>query len=156
MTGSYFWWRDYIKMAAAESMECDDFLQFQDALKRMRILDDKIIYMLNASIPTDSFKVQVDPSSSCKELYDQLKKNYDNREFAIKGCITVSADRVRGLKEQREKNDDSNLLKMLRKEQTKLRLLQAELNVEEVVKERTTKVYYERCRPFYKPPDLSV
>jgi hypothetical protein len=38
----------------------------------MRILDDKIIYMLNTSIPPDSFKGQVDPSSSCKELYDQV------------------------------------------------------------------------------------
>lgn len=38
----------------------------------MRILDDKIIYMLNTSIPTDSFKGQVDPSSTCKELFDQV------------------------------------------------------------------------------------
>lgn len=53
-------------------------------------------------------------------IYFQLKKNNDNREFAIKRCITVCADRVRGLKEQREKNDDSNLLKTLRKEQTKV------------------------------------
>jgi len=36
------------------------------------MLDDKIIYMLNTSIPTDSFKSQVDPSSSCKELFDQV------------------------------------------------------------------------------------
>ncbi|GFG34466.1 hypothetical protein Cfor_07704 [Coptotermes formosanus] len=86
----------------------------------------------------------------------KLKNNYENREAAIKRCITVSADRVRGLWEQREKNEDSNVLKALRKEQTKLRLLQAELNVEEVLRERTTKVYYERCRPFYKPPDLRV
>jgi hypothetical protein len=40
--------------------------------------------------------------------------------MAIKRCITVSADRVRGLREQREKNDDSNILKTLRKEQTKV------------------------------------
>jgi hypothetical protein len=36
------------------------------------MLDDKIIYMLNTSIPTDSFKGQVDPSSSCKELFEQV------------------------------------------------------------------------------------
>lgn len=28
--------------------------------------------MLNTSIPTDSFKGQVDPSSSCKELFEQV------------------------------------------------------------------------------------
>ncbi|KAJ9600152.1 hypothetical protein L9F63_009562 [Diploptera punctata] len=144
-------------MAAAVKMECGDFLEFQDALKKMRILDDKIVYSLNTSIPTDSFKAQVDPTSSCKDLYDQLKQNYNNRESAIKKCITVSAESVRGLKEKKEKNsDDVNILKELKKEQTKLRLLQAELNVEEIIKERTTKVYYERCRSFYKPPDLSV
>ncbi|XP_069700551.1 protein MIX23 [Periplaneta americana] len=153
--GFCFWIRDFIKMAAAVTMECGDFLEFQDALKKMRMLDDKIIYALNTTIPTDSFKSQVDPSSSCKELYEQLKKNYDSRESAIKRCITLSGDKVRSLREQKQKkSDDPAILKSLRKEQTELRLLQAELNVEEVVKERTTKVYYERCRPFYKPPDL--
>jgi hypothetical protein len=53
-------------------------------------------------------------------MYFQLKKNYDNRESAIKRCITICADRVRGLKEQREKNNNSDLLKTLRKEQTKV------------------------------------
>jgi hypothetical protein len=49
-----------------------------------------------------------------------LKNNYENREAAIKRCITVSADRVRGLWEQKEKSEDSKLLKTLRKEQTKV------------------------------------
>jgi len=39
----------------------------------MRTLDDKIIYVLNTSIPTDSFKGQIDASSSCKELFDQVE-----------------------------------------------------------------------------------
>jgi hypothetical protein len=39
----------------------------------MRTLDDKIIYVLNTSIPTDSFKSQIDASSSCKELFDQVE-----------------------------------------------------------------------------------
>ncbi|PSN45690.1 hypothetical protein C0J52_11954 [Blattella germanica] len=157
MMGNYFWFRDFIKMAAAVKMECGDFLEFQDALKKMRILDDKIIYSLNTSIPTDSFKGQVDATSSCKDLYDQLQQNYGNRESAIKKCITVSAENVRSLREQKEKkNDDLNIMKALKKEQTKLRLLQAELNVEEIIKERTTKVYYERCRTFYKPADYSL
>jgi len=39
----------------------------------MRTLDDKIIYVLNTSIPTDSFKAQLDASSSCKELFDEVE-----------------------------------------------------------------------------------
>jgi hypothetical protein len=49
-----------------------------------------------------------------------LKNNYENREAAIKRCITISADRVRGLWEDREKNENSDLQKALRKEQTKV------------------------------------
>ncbi|KAK7790849.1 hypothetical protein R5R35_010723 [Gryllus longicercus] len=144
-------------MAASMNSECGDFLEFQDALKKMRIVDDKIVYTLNTTIPTDSFKGQVNPSASCKELYEQLKGSYEKRETSIKTCITQVANKVRELKTEREKKpDDIGLLKHLRKEQTKLRLLQAELSVEEVVKERSSKIYYERCRPFYKPPDLEL
>ncbi|XP_049804218.1 protein MIX23 isoform X2 [Schistocerca nitens] len=123
----------------------------------MRTVDDKIVYMLNTSIPTESFKGQVDPTATCKQLYEELKSSYDTREAAIKKCITLAAERVKELKVQRESRvDDISLLKNLRKEQTKLRLLQSELNVEEVVKERSTKVYYERCRPFFKPADIEL
>lgn len=144
-------------MAASSTVECGDFLEFQDALKKMRTVDDKIVYTLNTSIPTESFKGQVDPTATCKQLYEELKTSHDAREAAIKKCITLTAERVKELKVQRESRvDDISLLKNLRKEQTKLRLLQSELNVEEVVKERSTKVYYERCRPFFKPANIEL
>ncbi|KAG8238911.1 hypothetical protein J437_LFUL000748 [Ladona fulva] len=144
-------------MAAPTYTECDDFLEFQDTLKKMRVLDDKIVYTLNTSLPTESFKANVDATKTCKELYEKLQNNYKERESAIKKCISVVADKVRHMKSEREKTmDDVNLLKSLRKEQTKLRLLQAELNVEEVVSERSLKVYYERCRSFYKIPDSNM
>jgi len=49
------------------------------------------------------------------------------------------------LKEERQlSNDDHNpnLIKALRKQQTTLRLMQNELNVEEVVKDRSLKVSF--------------
>lgn len=59
---------------------------------------------------------------------------------------------MKQLKEQRDAGkEDPVLIKDLRKEQSTMRLLQSELNVEEVIKKRTTQVYYERCRGFYKP-----
>ena len=42
----------------------------------MRFLDDKIIYALNSSLPTDSFKGKVDGSAACKDLYDQASMFY--------------------------------------------------------------------------------
>jgi hypothetical protein len=46
------------------------------------------------------------------------------------------------LKDERTLNDsDLDVLKALRKEQSRLRLMQNELNVEEVVKDRSLKVF---------------
>ena len=44
----------------------------QNALKGMRVIDDKIVYALNNSIPTISFKGQVDASEKCKELHQEV------------------------------------------------------------------------------------
>ncbi|CAG0904301.1 unnamed protein product [Darwinula stevensoni] len=147
---------DSLDLGSFQTVSCHDFLEFQDVLKKMRVMDDKIVYALNTSIPTDSFKGQINPETTCKDLYEQLQKNYSAREAAIKRCLGVVLTDVSDIKRQREKDPDNiNLLKELRKQQTKLRLMQSELNVEEVVKDRTLKVFYERCRLHYKPPDIS-
>ena len=118
----------------------------------MRQIDDKIVYLLNTTIPTESFKAQVDPRNMCKDLFHQIQSGHAQREIAIKKCLNTMRDRVKELKEQRDAGKDNpQLIKNLRKEQSTMRLLQSELNVEEVIKKRTTQVYYERCRGFYKP-----
>uniref|UniRef100_A0A0C9RC13 Protein MIX23 n=1 Tax=Fopius arisanus TaxID=64838 RepID=A0A0C9RC13_9HYME len=133
-------------------MECGDFLEFQDALQKMRQIDDKIIYLLNTTIPTESFKAQVDATARCKDLFHQIQTGHSQREIAIKKCLNTTRDRVKKLKDQKDNNpDDISLLKTLRKEQNNLRMLESELSVEEVVKSRTSKVYHEKCRGFYKP-----
>ncbi|XP_045494271.1 protein MIX23 [Colias croceus] len=133
-------------------MICPDFLEFQDILKKMRVLDDKIVYSLNTSIPTESFKNKVDASSACQDLYEQIQKGHGERESVIKNCIVVTADTVKNLKAAKEQApDDIDLLKNLKSEQRKLRLLQTELSVEEVIKEKTSKLFTEKCRTYYKP-----
>ncbi|XP_046743914.1 protein MIX23 [Diprion similis] len=137
----------------AGNIDCGDFLEFQDNLKKMRLLDDKIIYTLNTTIPTDSFKGQVNATATCKDLFQQIQTGHAQRETAIQTCINAAKERVKSLKEQRDSGkNEPELLKSLRKEQNKLRLLQTELNVEDVVRQQTTRVYSERCRSFYKPP----
>ncbi|XP_054165605.1 protein MIX23-like [Oppia nitens] len=137
---------------------CEDFLAFEEALKKSRKIDDNIIHLLNTSIPTDSFAVgSTNAGKQCQELYQQLQTSYSQREKSIKHCISVVSDRVKSIKSQRQQNeDDMDVLKSLRKEQTKLRLMQNELNVEEVVRDRTVKVFYDRCRSFYKPKDMKI
>ncbi|KAK9879315.1 hypothetical protein WA026_004168 [Henosepilachna vigintioctopunctata] len=131
-------------------MECGDFSEFQDALKNMRKNDDIIVNTLNAVIPTDSF--HPDGTKACKELYEQLQVGNSKREETIKKCITTTAERIKKLKENREeRTEDVKLSKVLRSEQTKLRMLQVELTVEDLIKQRTSKVFIEKCRKYFKP-----
>ncbi|XP_051171678.1 protein MIX23 [Leptopilina boulardi] len=140
-------------MATTKNMECIDFLEFQDSLKKMRQMDDKIIYLLNTILPTDSFRGQVDPTNQCKNLFQQIQTEHSQREIAIKKCLDISRERVKNLKSQKDAaaQDDITILKQLRKEQSTLRLLESELSVEEVVKKRTISAYNEKCRSYYKP-----
>ncbi|XP_043556907.1 protein MIX23 isoform X1 [Chiloscyllium plagiosum] len=138
--------------APSEELNCQDFSEFQDALRVMRQIDDRIVHELNTIIPTASFAGKIDASQTCKQLYDSLKQAHVSREKAIKTCINQSSSRVNKLREERNKDmDNLTLLKRLRKEQTNLKLMQSELNVEEVVNDRSWKVFKERCRNHYKP-----
>ncbi|XP_071955731.1 protein MIX23-like [Antedon mediterranea] len=139
--------------ASMDNVSCGDFAHFQDALKVVRMIDDKIIYALNTSVPTTSFKGQVNATEKCKQLYEELMSAYDTRDKAIKRCIKEVSGKTNDLRSARDKSpDDFYVIKDLRKEQTKLRLLQSELSIEEVVKDRSLKVFHERCRGHYIPP----
>ncbi|GFN77840.1 coiled-coil domain-containing protein 58-like [Plakobranchus ocellatus] len=117
------------------ALPCDDFQKFQDTLRQLRLIDDRIIHALNDSLPTQSFRGKVDASSVCKRFYDELQIAYDQRKNAIQHCLEIASKEVDTLRQEKASNpDDFNTLKSLRKEQTKLRLMQQELSVEEVSK----------------------
>ena len=44
----------------------------QEALKILRLIDDKIIYELNKSVPTASFSGEVNAEQKCRELYTEV------------------------------------------------------------------------------------
>lgn len=86
----------------------------------MRKVDDLIISTLNTAIPTDSF--HPDGESSCRDLHKKLDEGNNQRTNVIKNCITMTANRVKVLKEKRDTNtDDMSISKALRSEQTKVR-----------------------------------
>ncbi|KAL8202551.1 UNVERIFIED_CONTAM: Coiled-coil domain-containing protein 58 [Gekko kuhli] len=125
----------------------------EELLRVMRTIDDRIVHELNTTVPTTSFAGKVDASQTCKELYESLTEAHTSREKLIKSCIAQTSNVVKNLQEERKTSpEDIALLKTLRKEQTKLKLMQSELNVEEVVNDRSWKVFNERCRAHYKPP----
>lgn len=119
----------------------------------MRAIDDKIIYALNTTVPTKSFKGQVNAAETCKGLYEELTESHRKRDSAIKKCISEVSSQVKICKAARDKDpDDLQAIKNLRNTQAKLRLMQSELNIEEVVKDRSLKVFHEKCRNHYVPP----
>uniref|UniRef100_A0A8C6T6N6 Protein MIX23 n=1 Tax=Neogobius melanostomus TaxID=47308 RepID=A0A8C6T6N6_9GOBI len=141
--------------APDEALNCEDFSMFQEALKVMRTIDDRIVYGLNTTVPTVSFSGKVDATQTCKQLYESMMEAHLSRDRAIKTCIAQSSEVVGQLREARAKDcDNMALIKELRKEQTKLKLMQSELNVEEVVNDRSLKVFTERCRIHYTPPKV--
>ena len=78
--------------------------------------------------------------------------NYSSREESISHCIDELSAKVQILKKEKLlKPDDIPVLQNLRREQSGLRQCQTELSVEEIIKERTLKVFNERCRNFYQP-----
>ncbi|KAJ8413169.1 hypothetical protein AAFF_G00091650 [Aldrovandia affinis] len=141
--------------APGETLNCEDFSMFQEVLKVMRTIDDRIVHSLNTTVPTTSFKGKVDATQTCKELYESLMEAHRSRERAIKTCIAQTSGMVGQLRQERARDTDNlALIKQLRKEQTKLKLMQSELNVEEVVNDRSLKVFSERCRIHYTPPKV--
>lgn len=83
----------------------------------MRDIDDKIIYALNTSLPTESFKGQLSATETCKDLHGKLAVAHEDRSKLIKNCIAVTADRVKELKAQK---DDAIAYKSFKSEQRKV------------------------------------
>merc|ERR1712043_101532 len=130
---------------------CNSIRQFKESLKRLRLMDDKIIYELNKREPTQSFKHEVDAEEKCRCLYNDLLEIYTTRDTAIKGCISKRTDNISTLREKvKENGEDSGTMKDLRSEQVLLKQMQSELIVEEVVKKRSLKVFNERCWQSYQ------
>ncbi|CAG7816670.1 unnamed protein product [Allacma fusca] len=131
---------------------CDDLSEFLETLRNMRLVDDRVVYALNTSIPTQSFAHKVDASATCKDLFTQLVNNHNARDESLKNCLDSTVCKVQKLTEERQ-TDPANqqVVRALKREQTKLRELQTQVNVEEVIRGRSLKIYNERCRAFYKP-----
>lgn len=84
-------------------------------------MDDKIVYALNTSIPTESFEGKVNAHSACEDLYSQIKKGHTDRENVIKNCILATAETVKHLRAVKDsKPDDYDVLKHLKAEQKKV------------------------------------
>lgn len=101
---------------------CDRCFPFiQEQLKKMRGIDDKIVYALNTSIPTESFKKDLSAKQTCKELSEQLNIVYNDRNKLIRNCIASTANRIQELKQTKDNNpDDVTAFKSFKSESRKV------------------------------------
>ncbi|XP_067343109.1 protein MIX23-like [Channa argus] len=114
-----------------------------------------VFFLFETSVPTVSFSGKVDATQTCKQLYESMMEAHVSRDKAIKACIAHTSEVVGQLREERGKDSENlAIIKQLRKEQTKLKLMQSELNVEDVVNDRSLKVFRERSRIHYMPPKV--
>ena len=59
-----------------EAKHCSDIFLFQKTLKKLRDIDDKIIYALNESTPTKSFQVSFVYINILSSLLSPLNENF--------------------------------------------------------------------------------
>lgn len=129
---------------------CNDIIGFQEYLKKLRTVDDSIILNLNTTILTSSFQKDIEQNiNNCKRFHEQLKDAYQARDKLIHVCLQDAEAKVKQLKVSKEQNDsDTNVQRDLRREQTRMRMIQKELTVEQIIQDRSLKALQERCRPY--------
>jgi hypothetical protein len=88
----------------------------------MREFDDKLIYTLNNSLPTESMKERTNsnPEVNCQKLFEKLKSNYFLRQKLLENCIVLTAEQVSDLKKQHESSHDTQLERKFKSEQRKV------------------------------------
>uniref|UniRef100_A0A0N5B107 MICOS complex subunit MIC10 n=1 Tax=Syphacia muris TaxID=451379 RepID=A0A0N5B107_9BILA len=114
----------------------------QDALSKMRVVDDKILFELNVALPSHSFSENVDKGERCKEVQRQLLEMRTMRMNLIQRCIKANQNKISEMRKQDLPPSDIRIV------QNTLRLIRSELDVEGIVNERSEKAIHDRCRTF--------
>eukprot|EP00092_Neocalanus_flemingeri_P035506 GFUD01038639.1.p1 GENE.GFUD01038639.1~~GFUD01038639.1.p1 ORF type:complete len:134 (-),score=37.64 GFUD01038639.1:174-575(-) len=127
--------------------QCEDFMLFQKALKKLREIDDKIIYALNQSTPTVSFQARGgDAHENCVKLRRELTDSHKQRGDHIKNCSDKIGDDIKVLRTAFDGGSD--VRSELKRQQGKLRMFENELSIEDIIQERTEKIFKSKCQEF--------
>jgi len=119
--------------------QCEDILMFQRTIKKLRAIDDKIIFALNLSTPTKSFQARGDDSTAqCQDLNNTLNQSHQERTALIEKCVNLYRNDVASLAGSGDRAKRRNA-------QNLLRLYEAELDVEGIIRERTSKAFHDKC-----------
>ncbi|GAU97868.1 hypothetical protein RvY_09094 [Ramazzottius varieornatus] len=129
------------------TLVCEDFSVFQRRLKDARLVDDRLVYAINTNVPTESFISTENADDQCHKLQQQILQAQADRRWLITSCIRIAEASVSRLKAADSKSStSSHVSASVRKEMSKVRMMQSELNVEDVLEDRAEKVLHDRCR----------
>ncbi|XP_063902362.1 protein MIX23-like [Zophobas morio] len=136
-------------MTQSERISCKDYNVFKQSLKNLRRLDDLIVQKLNTTIPTDTFKNQCSIEKKrelCESFRIKLAEAHKFREWCIVDCIAEAEKEVNELRTQKlEDRDNDDVVEAYQSSLQKLRMLKSDLAAEQVVQERSIKVWSQRC-----------
>ncbi|KHN76986.1 Coiled-coil domain-containing protein 58 [Toxocara canis] len=125
-----------------KNVDCSDLMAFQDALGKMRLIDDKILFELNCALPSSSFSANINKGEICKQIHLQLVKIRAERMDLIRRCVNENQENVARLRKGDASPGDVRLA------QNTLRLIKSEMDVEGIVNERSEQAVHDRCRAF--------
>jgi len=139
---------NFCRLRMAGIMQCEDFMLFQKALKKLREIDDKIIYALNQSTPTASFKARgVDAHEKCLKLREELTESHNQREEYIRSCSARLGDDIAAMRAEYE-GGNKGVKSELKVKTGKLRMFENELSIEKIIQERTETIFKSKCQEY--------
>lgn len=120
-------------------------------MKKLRDIDDKLIYALNIALPTSSIKsrTESDPTKTCADLHKKIIESHLSRGKFLSTCVQRTAEDIKKMKQSVSETSNADEERKLMTLQRKLRVLQTEEGVEQIVVEKSLRNFNERCRDYY-------
>ncbi|KAI9099722.1 caffeine-induced death protein 2 [Phlyctochytrium arcticum] len=119
---------------------CEDISLFKKILKDLRSIDDNVVPRLNAVLTRAA-----SPTEACVTFAQQLEQSYESRNRFIGSCVQQNQARAAKAKLAVEESDSPEAKMEYLKQQGKVRAMEAELEVERILRQRTSEVYRARC-----------
>ncbi|CAG8439342.1 13746_t:CDS:2 [Funneliformis caledonium] len=119
---------------------CYNLSYFKDLMKEYRKIDDNIMLRMNTT--------NTHSEAACADFFKQLSDAYQKRERILDAELE---------KKQKALDDDpfdNNLKNQMFVDESKRRMINNELTVEDIVRERSLSVFKNKCRIFHMPKEF--
>ncbi|ORX89244.1 hypothetical protein K493DRAFT_410551 [Basidiobolus meristosporus CBS 931.73] len=126
---------------------CYNLTYFKDLMKGLRKIDDNIMLQMNTT--------NIHSEDSCATFFGQLSEAYKKREHTIQYCLKVMDEELAmKQKELHDDPDDYDVRDSIYTTESQRRMIHNELVVEDIVRDRSLKVFREKCRSHRIPKEF--